>query len=223
MNGMSVTEAVLSRRSVRNFTDRPVPRGVLERVLEKARYSPSSCNFQPWEAAILTGQPLLDLQAKMAAQPPQEPAEYAIQPPGIDASYLARLSESGERQYESLGIARDDKDARRAFIMRNFVGFGAPVLLLSYFPRVMGPPQWADIGMWLQTVMLLLREEGLDSCPQQSLTLYGRLIKEFIGIDDASHIFFCGMAIGYRDHESPVNNYERARVPLSQHLKFIGY
>jgi nitroreductase len=220
---MTVTEAVLSRRAVRAFTDRPVDQGVLARVLDKARWSPSGCNFQPWEATVLTGEPLRALQQAMMRTPPQEPVEYVIQPADIPADYIARLAENGERQYAADGIARDDADGRKAAVMRNYTGFGAPVLLLCHFPRVMGPPQWSDVGMWLQTIMLLLREEGLDSCPQEFLSLYGRLIKEHIGVDDRTHIFFCGMAIGYRDEAAPVNNYDRPRASLERQVRFAGF
>lgn len=219
----SVTDAVLTRRAVRLFSDRPVSLDVLRRVLDKARYSPSGCNFQPWEATIITGEPLRELQEKMARTAPQDPAEYVIQPPEISGEHLRRLSENGERQYAAEGITRDDAAGRQAFVMRNYASFGAPALLLCYFPRVMGPPQWADVGMWLQTIMLLLREEGLDSCPQEFLSLYARLIKVHIGVNDESHIFFCGVGIGYRDEAAGVNNYDRPRVPLDQQVRFVGF
>jgi nitroreductase len=70
MKARSVTEAVLSRRSIRDFSDRPVPLEVLQRVLDIARWAPSGCNFQPWEATVLTGEPLASLQVKLAAAPP---------------------------------------------------------------------------------------------------------------------------------------------------------
>jgi nitroreductase len=219
----SVTDAVLSRRAVRAFTDQPVDLSVLREVLDKARFSPSGCNFQPWEATVLAGDPLRELQGKMARTAPQDPVEYVIQPTEIGDEYRQRLADNGERQYGAENIARDDADGRKTFMMRNYVGFGAPALLLCYFPRVMGPPQWSDVGMWLQTIMLLLREAGLDSCPQEFLSLYGKLIKEHIGVDDESHIFFCGLAIGYRDQTAGVNNYDRPRAPLERQVRFIGF
>jgi nitroreductase len=190
--------------------------------MDRARLSPSGSNYQPWEAAILTGEPLAALRAKMAVSPPQQPMEYLIEPPDVPAEYPARLAETMAKQYDALGIGRDDKDGRMTAIMRNVVSFGAPVLLLCYLPRVMGPPQWSDMGMWLQTIMLLLREEGLDSCPQEFLSIYGRLIKEHIGVSDETHIFFCGMGIGYRA-ETPVNAFARTRVPLERQVRFVGF
>jgi nitroreductase len=94
---------------------------------------------------------------------------------------------------------------------------------LVYFPRVMGPPQWSDVGMWLQSVMLLLREAGLDTCPQEFLSLHAKLIKQFLGVSDESHIFFCGIAIGYRIEDDPVNQFDRKREDLDSKVKFLGF
>lgn len=220
---MSVSDAVASRRTIRAFMDQPVPYEALLRVMDKARFAPSGCNFQPWEATILTGEPLRALREKMAKAAPQHPVEYVIQPPDVPAEYRARLVSQTARLFAAQGIARDDKPARLAAVARNIDSFGAPVLLLCYFPRLMGPPQWSDIGMWLQTVMLLLREEGLDSCAQEFLSMYARLIKDHIGVNDETHIFFCGLGIGYRDPAAPANLYDNMREPLAHQVRFQGF
>ena len=224
MRSTTVSEAVESRRTVRAFLPTPVPLATVERILDKARMSPSGCNFQPWEATVLTGEPLKALQDEVAVAPMQhDPVEYDIQPKDITEPYLERLRGVGALMYGAEGIARDDLDSRTAFMQRNLVSFGAPVLLLCHFPRFMGLPQWADIGMWLQTIMLLAREEGLDTCPQEFMALYAKLIKAHIGVDDATHILFCGLGIGYRDENKDTNRFDRPRVPLDQQARFIGF
>ncbi|KUR70440.1 nitroreductase [Novosphingobium fuchskuhlense] len=220
---MDVAEAVLSRRSIRVFKDTPVPLDVLRRVMDAARWAPSGCNFQPWEATIVTGEPLKQLQAQMAVTPPQDPREYSWDDPEVIPECKARLHGVGKAMYAAMGIGREDVEARTKFMGANLVSFGAPAVLMCYFDRRMGPPQWSDVGMWLQTVMLLLRGEGLDSCPQEFLSVYAKLIKEFLGVSDETHIFFCGIAIGYREEESPVNNFEREREPIDGNVKFLGF
>ena len=220
---MNVTDAIMSRRSVRAFEERAVPQDVLRQIMDTARWSPSGCNFQPWEATILSGAPLKALQDKICAAAPQSPEEYAVTPAGITPTYMARLQELGAAMYGAQGIERSDADRRADFVTQNNLSFGAPALLLVYFPRFMGPPQWSDVGMWMQSIMLLLREAGLDSCPQEYLSLHGKLIKEHIGVSDESHIFFCGLAIGYGKHEAPVNGFVRQRVPVEDHVQFIGF
>ena len=223
---MNVTEAVTSRRSIRQFLDKPVPLDVLQRVLAKAQSSPSGGNTQPWNAVILTGQPLAELTAKVKAKaataPLGEAPEYDIYPRGLDGRYEEQRRGVGKAMFAALGLGRDDSAGRIAQMMKNWDSFGAPIQLFTYTRKYMGPPQWSDMGMWLQTVMLLLREEGLDSCAQEIWAMYGTYMRELLDIDD-EHIFFCGMAIGYRDPEAPVNNFTVPRVEIDQAIRWDGF
>ena len=223
---MDVSEAVATRRSVRQFTDRPVEISVLERVLEKARNAPSGGNVQPWNAIVLTGEPLARLTgailAKAASEPMGSGFEYDIYPTGLDGRYEAQRRAVGHAMFEAVGLGREDKAGRIAQMAQNWTGFGAPVQLFTYTRKYMGRPQWSDMGMWLQTVMLLLREGGLDSCAQEIWARYGEFMKGQLGIDD-EHIFFCGMAIGYRDPAAPINTFPVPRVPLGETVAFKGF
>ena len=113
---MTVTQAVTSRRSIREFLDKPVDLATLTRVMDKARWAASGCNYQPWQATILTGQPLKELQAKIASSPPQA-AEYDWNAPLAEEGYKARLHGISKGMFDALGIdgASDGQD-------RDFVG-----------------------------------------------------------------------------------------------------
>jgi nitroreductase len=223
---MNVTDAVATRRSIRQFTSQPVEQEKLQRVLAKAQRSPSGGNTQPWNAVILTGQPLADLtaaiKAKAATAPMGEGHEYDIYPKGLDGRYEAQRRGVGKAMFDALGLGREDGAGRIAQMMKNWDSFGAPVQLFTYTAKYMGPPQWSDMGMWLQTVMLLLREEGLDSCAQEIWAMYGTTMRALLSIDD-DHIFFCGMAIGYRDADAPVNNFAVPRVEIDQAIRWDGF
>jgi nitroreductase len=223
---MSVSDAVASRRSIRAFLPDPVSRATIERVLDIARRAPSGGNVQPWHAAVLTGEPLARLQAAVAEALALGRAgfapEYDIYPPGLDGAYEERRVGVGEAMYAALDIGRADRAGRRGQFARNFRGFDAPVLMLVHTPRMMGPPQWADIGMWLQTIMLLRREAGLDSCPQEAWAAYAPQIRASVAIP-ADHIFFCGMAIGFRDPAAPVNAFPVPRAELAETVTFAGF
>jgi nitroreductase len=223
---MNVSEAVATRRTVRAFLDKPVDQAVLRRVLEKAQNAPSGGNTQPWNASVITGEPLAKLLADVAAILPEGPArhkpEYAIYPPELDGAYAERRKGVGEAMYAALEIPREDKMGRLMWFAKNFQAFGAPVLMLIHTPRYMGRPQWSDIGMWLQTVCLLLREEGLDSCPQEAWAIYQEQIRAVVDIPD-DHIFFCGMGIGWRDPASPVNQFPVPRAPLDEAIRWEGF
>lgn len=216
----------MSRRSVRSFRPDPVPVEVLRRVLEKAQRAPSGGNVQPWNAHVLAGEPLARLVAAVAEVIPLGRAahspEYAVYPPELEGAYEARRFGVGEAMYAALGIGREDKRGRLGQFMNNFQAFGAPALMLVHTPRYMGPPQWSDMGMWLQTVMLLLREEGLDSCAQEAWAVYQKQIRQCVDLPE-DHVFFCGLAIGWRDPAAPVNQFEVPRAPLEDVVTFEGF
>ena len=169
---MDVYVAVTSRRAVRGFTDVPVSSDVLERVLSAAAWSPSGSNIQPWHIYVLTGGPLAELKRRagerVAAGDPWDEREYEMYPPALKSPYHERRSAFGKQRYGALGISREDREARQRVAAANWNCFGAPAALFCYIDRDMGLPQWADVGRYLQTVMLLLRAEGLHSCLQMA-------------------------------------------------------
>ena len=138
---MHVAEAVATRRTIRAFADKPVPFETMRRILDQARMAPSGCNFQPWEAIVLTGEPLSSLQERLLVSPPDDPMEYDFSAPGKVEKYQNRLHSLGTRMYNSMGIARGQKEQRAEFMRGNLLSFGAPVLLLCHFPKMMKEPQ----------------------------------------------------------------------------------
>ena len=121
--------------------------------------------------------------------------------------------------YASMGIAREDKARRREWFARNFGFFDAPVGLFCYTHQIMGPPQWSDLGMFLQTLMLLLRAEGLDSCAQECWSIYPETVRALTGAPD-DLVLFCGMAIGFRNPDAAVNSFPQARLPVDEFASF---
>lgn len=222
---MNVYEALDSRLSVRDFLPTPVPAEVIRRVLAAAVRSPSGGNLQPWQLHVLAGEPLAALKATMQQRvvdaPRGEDPEAEIYPPGLVSPYNERRLQCGEDMYGTLGIPRDDKAARRQWFARNFAFFGAPMAMFCTIDRSMGRPQWADLGLLLQSVMLLLRAEGLDSCPQACWTLYPDTIARTLGLAPEQRLY-CGLAIGWRHPEHPVNQLRTQRAGLDEAVRFIG-
>jgi len=219
---IDVAEAVESRRSIRAFLPDPVDINIVRRVLERAVRSPSGGNLQPWHVEVIGGEPLAALKAAVAGRWINEEApEYNVYPPELPDAYSARRFAVGEVMYASVNIAREDRAARRKWFFQNFEFFGAPLGLFIHTPKLMGPPQWSDMGMFLQTVMLLLRGEGLDSCPQECWASFPQTVKQHLDVPD-DHTLFCGMAIGYRDPDAPVNNFPVDRAPLEDFVRFKG-
>ena len=223
---MNVTEAVRSRHSTRAFLDKPVPEAVLREVLETASRAASGGNVQPWRIYALAGAPLAEFKARMAQRlatnPSPDPLEYHVYPENLWEPHRTYRYRVGEQMYGHVGIPREDKAARLMWFARNYQFFDAPAAIFAYLDKRMGPPQWSDMGMYLQTAMLLLREKGLDSCSQECWSRYPAEVAAFLD-PPPELMLFCGMAIGYRDPDAPVNRLVSERASLDEFATFRGF
>lgn len=227
----TVTDALVSRRSVRAFQDRDVDEAVLRRVVELAARAPSGGNLQPWHLYVLKGEPLQRIKTimeqRLLEMPDGEGAggegvEYRIYPSPMVSPYKERRMAFGTALYNSMAIGRENGEGRQKWHHRNFGFFDAPAALFCYVNRKHGSPQWSDLGMYLMSLMLLLREEGLDSCPQECWARYASTVDSFIAPPN-EHMLFCGMSIGYADTAHPANNFNSERAPVGDFATFLGF
>ena len=221
---MKVSEAVANRFSARSFLDKPVSEEQIRRILERARQAPSGGNLQPWHVTAVSGKPLQKLIAKIRRKAllhrRGEKREYDVYPPSLHEPYRSRRYQCGEDLYASIGIPREDKKARFKQFAKNLEAFGAPVVLFFSIDRRMGQNQWAHLGMFMQTIMLLAVEEGLHSCPQEAWSAFHGTVADFIGLP-VEQMFYCGMAIGYADMDHPINQWRTERAPLEDIAGFL--
>lgn len=221
---MDVYEAVTSRRAVRDFTAEPISQEVLRRVLTAAAWAPSSSNMQPWRSYVVTGAPLVKLKeltaTRLAARDPWDTRQYEMYPAELKSPYKERRFAFGEQRYGALGIPAEDVDGRRRAASANWDCFGAPAAMFCYIDRDMRPAQWSDVGMYLQTVMLLLRAENLHSCPQMAWSMYRESVAEIVSPPD-DLILFCGMSIGHPTVTADLTR--TGRAPLAETTTFVDH
>ncbi|NKB98630.1 MAG: nitroreductase [Pseudomonadales bacterium] len=216
---MNVSDAVVARKSIRRFLDKPVSDDLIRELLTKAARAPSGGNLQPWRVYVINGDTTTRFLDFLKTSEIQDSAEYAVYPPDLKSPYRDSRFKVGEDMYELLGIPRDDKPSRYAHLARNFEFFGAPAGFFCFVDRIMGPPQWSDLGMFLQTFMLLAQEAGLDTCAQEAWANKAQSTAAFVNAPEEL-MLFCGMAIGYKDPEQPVNTLVSDREPLDAWVTF---
>jgi nitroreductase len=207
---MDVSQAIAARYSARAFKPDPVPGELVREILVAAGRAPSGGNLQPWRVTALAGEPLAALKAEVAKNLGGEEPEYDVYPPDLWDPFRTRRYQCGEDLYASIGIPREDKPGRIRQLMRNTEFFGAPVGIFFCLDRKLGPPQWADLGMYMQNVMLLAVARGLDTCAQEFWARYPRTVARAIELPD-DHMLFSGMALGYADKDAPINGWRTRR------------
>lgn len=217
---MNVTEAVNARRSVRAFLPDPIDDDVLRSLLTTASRAPSGGNVQPWRIYVLNGDAMVRFRTFLATRPPG-PSAYDIYPSPLPEPYRSSRFKVGEDMYASIGIERENKAGRLAQFAKNLDFFGAPAAIFCFVDRIMGPPQWSDLGMFLQTFMLLATEAGIDTCPQEAWAVHEEAVSEFVGAPDEQRIF-CGVAIGHADEGHPINKVRTEREPLDVFATFVA-
>jgi len=217
---VNVSEAVATRKSIRAFLPNPVPDDVIRALLAGAARAPSGGNVQPWRIYVVNGDSMDDLLTYLDGCEPVEEPEYEIYPSGLWEPHRTARFELGEQMYSLLGVPREDKEGRLRQFARNARFFDAPAAIFTFIDRRFGPPQWSDLGMFLQTFMLLARELGLHTCPQEYWSTRHGAISRFVGAPE-NEMLFCGMAIGQADPEAPVNRLESERLAVDEFAVWI--
>lgn len=217
---MNVEEAMQQRHSVRAFLPRTVNAALVRDLLAQAGLAASGGNLQPWRVIALTGDSLQALrQAMPAATPNSDPA--LVYPPQLWEPYRSRRFENGEDLYRSLNIGREDKAARLAQLAKNGQMFGAPVGIFVAVEERMGYAQWVDLGIYLQSFMLLAVEKGLATCAQGFWRMYNDMLIEQLALPDGYQIAF-GIALGYEDVSAPINQWRASRAASHEWLVLQG-
>ena len=210
-------DAIRQRRSIRMFLpDRPVPRELVHDALDLAVHAPSNSNVQPWHMFFASGAARRRLVTALleAAQtgPPKVPA--------LPDAFAHYRSDTGKVVYGSMGIARDDQEARRAAVLRNWEFFRAPLAGVVCMHHELGLVDSLGVGMFLQTLVLALTARGLGSCVQVAIAGYPEVLREHLDIP-AELTVLCGLSVGYPDPDFPANHIRLGRDTVEQKVVFL--
>jgi nitroreductase len=220
---MSVSQVLQKRFSVRAFKDTPVPPEVLEEVFTLAQHAPSNCNVQPCRAYVVSGAKKDQLKGELvnavsSGSPPNPDFEWDVR---FQGEHRERQFGSANALYSAMGIDRKDKERRQAAMLRNWQFFGAPHAAFFTMEKYLKMTGAVDLGIYAQTVAMLMTERGISSCIQGALGLYPDPARKMFGLPDEVGILF-GMSFGYADDAAPANKARTDRVPLDTALHFFS-
>ncbi|MCG8672750.1 MAG: nitroreductase [Pseudomonadales bacterium] len=235
---MEFTDVLFNRRSIRSFSDKPVDEKLLNDILTAAIESPSSSNTQPYKMAVATGatnkalgKALLDkyyTANKINSMPLPMKVVSAVTsgalPDGdfkpilgkYPGEFQERRVKTGHGLYEVLGIERHDRESRDEQMARNFTFFNAPVAIFFFIHPGMTHTALIDLGIFMQSLMLIATDKGLGTCAQGALGMWKSPIKKHFSLPK-EYKLVCGMALGYPD-DHKVNDYRPPKVSLDDLL-----
>lgn len=220
---MDVQDALRQRHSVRAFLPRAPSAQVVQSILQESAWAASGGNLQPWRVLALTGEPLRALTAAVAAATPDEgPPANDSYPHHLWDPYRTRRFANAEDLYGALGIPREDKPARLRQLAKNGQFFGAPVGIFICVDERMGRAQWSDLGIYMQSIMLLAVDHGLGTCAQAYWRRYASTVKAALGLPEPYRVAL-GVALGYEDTNAPINAMRRTRADWAEWGELRGF
>ena len=219
---MNVSDAIKQRRSVRAYLDKQVEPEMLEKIFLQAQDSPSNCNTQPWHVVVVSGEARNKIEKAMISEimSGKAPTPHFVPgDQGLKDEYRTRQVACAVSLYGAMDIKKEDKQKRQELMAKNWQFFGAPHAAFFSMPKTMSEINAVDMGIYLQSIMLLLTENGLASCPQGALAMYPDAVHEMANIPD-NHAIMFGLSFGYADKEAVINRFDVGREELSKSVEF---
>ncbi len=223
---MEFRELVRTRRSVRGYKTDPVPRALIEEIVEVAKGAPSSMNTQPWHVHVLTGEPLDRVRQRntemmlAGAKPHREILTHGE----YEGVHRQRQVGIAIELFAAMGIARHDKDMRQDWVMRGFRQFDAPVSMVLTYDRVLDPGATChfDLGALSYGICLAAWDRGLGTVVNGQGIMRSDVVRDIAGIPDDQVIMTC-IAMRYPDDDFAANGVKAAREPNDRFLHFVGF
>ncbi len=223
---MEIEEAIRSRKSVRAFTDEPVGREQIQRILELSQRAPSGTNTQPWRTYVCAGEVrdaiVSDICERFDRGEEGKHSDSNYYPATWKDIHRNRRRALGWHLYGLVVIEKGDRERSAKQARRNYCFFDAPVGLFFTVDAYLCRGSWIDAGLYLQTVMLAARGEGLHTCPQAAWVLFQQPIFRHLGIPD-DQVLVAGMAMGYEDTSAIENTLISEREDLANVVQFHGF
>jgi nitroreductase len=223
---MNVVEAVKKRKSIRGYKTDPVPRQVLEQILELASRAPSAMNTQPWEFTVLAGETLENVRrsnvALLNSGTPPNPEHVVVNWPK-ESIYRQRQVDLAKQLFQLMDIPREDKEKRAKWLERGFRYFDAPAVIIISTDRCLsesGP--LLDIGAAIQTLCLTALHFDLGTCIEDQGIAYPEVLRRHAHIPESKRII-AAIAVGYPDWDFPANKVETERESIREVTAWLGF
>jgi len=218
---MELKDAIAGRKSIRAYKPDPVPRKLIDQVLDAAVKAPSNSNRQPWEFIVVTGKMLKQLVLRLESSAGQGSRE-ARELKTWDDNWP--MPEDGRRRANELmrGLlesAQKDGVAPAEFIRSNFRFFGAPCVIVVLMDKGYGHGSLVSVGAAIENMLLRAHDLGLGGYWMMIPLERGEAFKELLEIPDRK-ILVTTVALGYA-MPSNINEFKSGRESKNKVVRFL--
>ena len=223
---MTFDEVISGRRSIRGYKPDPVPRALIEEILELAMRAPSSMNTQPWNFTVLTGEPLDRIRAgnterNLAGIPHSREFRTGHAFEGV---HRERQIGVAKQLFSAMGIARDDAPARQDWVLRGFRQFDAPVCVIITYDRELADSDDTafDCGAVTTALVNAAWSRGLGCVINSQGIMQSPVVREHAGIAE-DQVIMKAVALGWPDEDFPANAVVSERKSVAEAARFVGF
>ena len=216
---MDLLEVIEERRSTRAFLDRPVERETLEKLLWFAMRAPSAINLQPWEFTLVSGEERKRLSRRLVKRMRERNISCG---PGAKRPLPEYFV---ERQRGLLNVMLPGLPENTPF--EDFINegscdfYGAPTAVILTMDTAFSRARLTDMGIVVGYLVLAAHSLGLGTCPIGLITAFDDDIREELSIAEEKEVVI-GVALGYGDPDSPINQPRSERAPLDDVVRWRG-
>ena len=179
---VTLERLLLRRHSCRGFLPDPVPDPVIARIVEIAQRTASWCNAQPWQLDITRGEGTEAFRQLMGAHVEDVPVTDFEWPRAYNGVYGDRRRACGFALYESVGVARGDKEGYRRQMAENYRFFGAPHVAIVSSDEALADYGAVDCGGFVANFLNAATALGIATIPQAALTIRSDLVRQHFSL-----------------------------------------
>ena len=223
---MEFEDVIRGRRSIRGYKEDPVPKKIIQEVIELANRAPSSMNTQPWHFHIVTGKPLDMIRAgnterNISGVPPSREIRQHGAYKGI---HRERQKTIAAQLFEAMGIDWGDKARRQDWVLRGFRQFDAPVSIVVTYDQELADNDVAifDCGAAVNGLVNAAWSKGLGAVINGQGIMQSPVVREHASIPEEEVIMTC-VAMGYPRDDFAANEVVSQRRIVDEVTNFVGF
>ncbi|MBB1109639.1 nitroreductase [Limosilactobacillus sp. pH52_RY] len=216
---MELQDAINQRHSIRQFTDKPVEKKTITKIVELAQRAPSWVNSQPWQVYCAMGETLQKIKDAYHEQ------DVAGKQGNSDLPVMSRedwasQTQANMKQWRS-GIVHHFANfdvAHENMTNASITLYNSPVILYITIPKA--SPDWSifDAGLFAENIMLAATAYGLGTIPTYNSVRFPTILHQTLGVPEDER-FIVGISLGYQAGTT-INSYHSERRPVDEILHF---